>query len=115
MDQAYERNYGCPNASWNGNFISFCPGFTTHDVTAHEWGHAYTEYTHDLIYRWQSGALNEAYSDIWGEAFDLETHARQHGRHRRSGRRCAPRGSCTAFTVLPPTVAGQRAGPIAGT
>ena len=50
MDQAYKRNYGCPNASWNGNFISFCPGFTTHDVTAHEWGHAYTEYTHDLIY-----------------------------------------------------------------
>lgn len=73
MDQAYERDYGCPNASWNGNLISFCPGFTTHDVTAHEWGHAYTEYTHNLIYRWQSGALNEAYSDIWGEAFDLET------------------------------------------
>ena len=73
MDQAYQRNYGCPNASWNGNFISFCPGFTTHDVTAHEWGHAYTDYTHDLIYSWQSGALNEAYSDIWGEAFDLRT------------------------------------------
>jgi len=73
MDQAYNRNYACPNASWNGNLISFCPGFTTHDVTAHEWGHAYTEYTHNLIYRWQSGALNEAYSDIWGEAFDLET------------------------------------------
>lgn len=73
MDQAYTRNYGCPNASWNGNLISFCPGFTTHDVTAHEWGHAYTEYTHSLIYRWQSGALNEAYSDMWGEAFDLQT------------------------------------------
>ncbi|MEO7972031.1 MAG: hypothetical protein ABIU84_00480, partial [Thermoanaerobaculia bacterium] len=73
MDQAYTRDYGCPNASWNGNLISFCPGFTTHDVTAHEWAHAYTEYTHNLIYRWQSGALNEAYSDIWGEAFDLQT------------------------------------------
>jgi Zn-dependent metalloprotease len=73
MDQAYNRDYGCPNASWNGNLISFCSGFTTHDVTAHEWGHAYTEYTHGLIYRWQSGGLNEAYSDMWGEALDLMT------------------------------------------
>ncbi len=38
---------------------------------AHEWGHAYTEYTHGLIYQWQSGALNEGYSDIWGETVDL--------------------------------------------
>jgi len=73
MDQAYNRDYGCPNASWNGNLISFCNGATRHDITAHEWGHAYTEYTHNLIYRWQSGALNESYSDMWGEAFDLHT------------------------------------------
>ena len=51
-------------------FISFCPGFATDDVTAHEWGHAYTEYMHGLIYEWQSGALNESYSDIWGETVD---------------------------------------------
>ena len=29
------------------------------------------EYTHDLIYQWQPGALNESYSDIWGETVDL--------------------------------------------
>src|SRR5680860_1489711 len=28
------------------------------------------EYTHGLIYQWQSGALNESYSDIWGEVVD---------------------------------------------
>jgi Ca2+-binding RTX toxin-like protein len=39
-------------------------------VVAHEWGHAYTQETSDLIYQWQSGALNEAYSDIWGETVD---------------------------------------------
>ena len=70
MDSIFNRGYGCPNASWNGTFISFCPGFTTDDVTAHEWGHAYTEYTNNLIYQWQSGALNESYSDIWGETVD---------------------------------------------
>ena len=67
MDAIFDRGYSCPNASWNGIFISFCPGTTADDVTGHEWGHAYTEYTHGLIYQWQPGALNEAYSDIWGE------------------------------------------------
>ena len=71
MDAIFNRGYECPNASWNGTFISFCPGLTTDDITAHEWGHAYTQYTHDLIYQWQPGALNESYSDIWGETVDL--------------------------------------------
>jgi Zn-dependent metalloprotease len=70
MDSIFNRGYDCPNASWNGTFISFCPGFTTDDITAHEWAHAYTQYTHGLIYQWQPGALNEAYSDIWGEVVD---------------------------------------------
>ena len=70
MDAIFDRGYSCPNASWNGVFISFCPGATSDDVTAHEWGHAYTEYTHGLIYQWQPGALNESYSDIWGEVID---------------------------------------------
>ncbi len=61
----------CPNASWNGNYIRFCDGTATDDIIGHEWGHAYTEYTSGLIYHWQSGAINEAYSDIWGETIDL--------------------------------------------
>jgi len=71
MDSIFNRGYQCPNASWNGTFISFCPGFTVDDVTAHEWTHAYTQYTHGLIYAWQPGALNESYSDIFGETIDL--------------------------------------------
>ena len=70
MDSIFNRGYSCPNASWNGTFISFCPGFTTDDVTGHEWSHAYTQYTHGLIYAWQPGALNESYSDIFGETID---------------------------------------------
>ena len=60
----------CPNANWNGATTNYCNGVTSDDVVAHEWGHAYTQYTHDLIYQWQSGALNESYSDIWGELVD---------------------------------------------
>ena len=60
----------CPNANWNGISINFCVGTTSDDVVAHEWGHAYTDSTHNLIYQWQPGALNESYSDIWGELVD---------------------------------------------
>lgn len=61
----------CPNANWNGITTNYCNGVTSDDVVAHEWGHAYTQYTSDLIYQWQSGALNESYSDIWGEVVDM--------------------------------------------
>ena len=62
---------GCPNAMWNGAFAQFCLQVTGDDTVAHEWGHAYTDYTHNLIYAWQPGALNESYSDIFGEVVDL--------------------------------------------
>ncbi len=64
------RPDSCPNASWNGAYTSYCAGVYSDDVVAHEWGHAYTEYNSGLIYQWQSGALNEAYSDVWGETLD---------------------------------------------
>jgi Zn-dependent metalloprotease len=93
MDAIFDRGYSCPNASWNGTFISFCPGLTNDDVTAHEWGHAYTQYTHDLIYQWQPGALNEAYSDIWGETVD-QSNGR--GGDSPGGARAA--GACSTFS-----------------
>lgn len=71
MESIYNANIDCPNATWNGATANFCPGVTSDDIVAHEWAHAYTEGTHDLIYAWQAGALNEAYSDIWGETADL--------------------------------------------
>ncbi len=64
-------NIACPNATWNGVSANYCTGTASDDVVAHEWGHAYTEYNANLIYQWQTGALNESYSDIWGETVDL--------------------------------------------
>ncbi len=64
-------NIPCPNASWDGLRTDFCTSIDSDDVVAHEWAHAYTQYTSGLVYQWQSGALNESYSDIWGETIDL--------------------------------------------
>jgi len=64
-------NIACPNANWNGITTNYCTGVAADDVVAHEWGHAYTEYTSGLIYQYQAGALNESYSDVWGETIDL--------------------------------------------
>ena len=61
----------CPNANWNGTTTNYCNGVTSDDTVAHEWAHAYTEFTSNLIYQFQSGALNESYSDIWGETVDM--------------------------------------------
>jgi len=60
----------CPNANWNGTSTNYCSGTSADDVVAHEWAHAYTQETSGLIYAWQSGALNESYSDIFGETVD---------------------------------------------
>lgn len=67
----YLVNDQCPNAYWNGDSTNYCPAFDGDDVVSHEWSHAYTEYTHGLVYQYQSGALNESYSDIFGETYDL--------------------------------------------
>lgn len=109
MDSIFNRGDSCPNASWNGLFISFCPGTTTDDITAHEWGHAYTEYTHGLIYAWQPGALNEAYSDIWGETVD-----RLNGRGGDTPDASRTAGACTTSTPLPAQVIINEPAAIAG-
>ncbi len=61
----------CPNAVAYGTGTAYCRGVVTDDIVAHEWVHNYTGATHGLIYQWQPGALNEAYSDIFGETVDL--------------------------------------------
>ncbi|KAB2958783.1 MAG: hypothetical protein F9K18_11885, partial [Thermoanaerobaculia bacterium] len=70
LDLSWNNATGCPNAYWNGRLASFCAGFAQHDVIAHEWAHAYTQFSHGLIYLWQSGALSESFSDVWGETLD---------------------------------------------
>jgi len=110
MDAIFNRGYSCPNASWNGAFISFCPGITTDDVTGHEWGHAYTQYTDDLIYAWQPGALNESYSDVIGETVDLIN-----GRDDLTAPGGRTDGSCTIYDGTPLPVFTVDTGGAAGT
>lgn len=66
----YGVNY--QNAFWNGAQMVFGDGFAVKDVTAHELTHAITERTANLEYRWQSGALNESFSDIFGAMVDRD-------------------------------------------
>ena len=94
----------CPNANWNGVTTNYCNGVTADDVVAHEWGHAYTQFTHNLIYQWQPGALNESYSDIWGETVDTD--------RRRGNRRTGPGrsvGACSTFRRRPPVLSSSTA------
>jgi bacillolysin len=66
----YGRNY--QNAFWDGSKMTYGAGFASaDDVVAHELSHAVTEYASGLVYSYQSGALNESFSDIFGEAVDL--------------------------------------------
>ena len=85
----------CPNANWNGVTTNYCNGVTSDDIVSHEWGHAYTEYTSGLIYQYQSGALNESYSDVWGETLDLVN-------GREDERRELPRPSAPSVTATAP-------------
>ncbi|MFE0773098.1 M4 family metallopeptidase [Streptomyces sp. NPDC058861] len=68
----YDRDYG--NAFWNGEQMVFGDGddeifldFTLPvDVIGHELAHGFTQYTANLEYFSQSGALNESVSDVFG-------------------------------------------------
>ncbi|MGD2085350.1 MAG: PKD domain-containing protein [Candidatus Aminicenantes bacterium] len=68
----YSTNY--ENAFWDGSSMTFGDGYTTFyplvclDVSAHEVSHGFTDYNSDLIYSGQSGGINEAFSDMAGEA-----------------------------------------------
>lgn len=62
----------CPwaNAS-SGPPMRFGSGWATDDVVAHEFTHNVTASESGLIYTNVSGAINESFSDIWGEFVDL--------------------------------------------
>jgi Zn-dependent metalloprotease len=98
----------CPNANWNGVSTNYCTGVTGDDTVAHEWGHAVTEYTHGLIYAWQPGALNESYSDIWGEIVDTRNGPNVPDNPRAAGQ-CSQFGGAQppTFTVNTGSAAGS--------
>ena len=65
----------CPmtNAFWDGTQMVYGAGFAVDDVVAHELTHGFTEKTSNLFYYYQSGAISESLSDVWGEFVDLTT------------------------------------------
>lgn len=75
MKVHYKSNY--ENAFWDGSAMYFGDGASTFyplvslDVTSHEISHGYTEQNSGLEYTGQSGGMNEAYSDIAGEAAEF--------------------------------------------
>lgn len=74
-----DNGTGMDNAYWNGVCIVYGNG-NTHfkplagalDVSAHELGHAYDEASANLEYQYQSGAMNEAFSDIAGAVVERQ-------------------------------------------
>ena len=67
------------NAIWNGTLMAFGDGGDVFsplagalDVAAHEMTHGIIEQTVNLEYRFQSGALNESFADIFGAMVDDE-------------------------------------------
>jgi len=74
----YRRNYN--NAFWDGSQmtygdgdgVTFIPFSRDADVVAHEITHGVTERSSGLIYQNESGALNEALSDIFGAMVDIQ-------------------------------------------
>ncbi len=66
------------NAYWNGSVMTYGDGSGTYfdiltsiDVVGHEIGHAICERTAALVYQKESGAMNEALSDIWGTCIEF--------------------------------------------
>ncbi len=66
------------NAFWNGRWTTYGDGrksagyepLVTLDVVGHEFTHGVVDYTADLIYRNEPGALNESFCDIFGSAIE---------------------------------------------
>jgi vibriolysin len=71
----YSQNYD--NAFWNGRAMTFGDGannfypLVSLDVAAHEVSHGFTEQNSGLVYANQSGGINEAFSDMAGEAAEF--------------------------------------------
>jgi bacillolysin len=70
----FGQNY--PNAFWNGDQMGYgdgdqgVPFSASLDVVGHEFSHGVTSNESNLAYQGQSGALNEAFSDIMGCAIE---------------------------------------------
>lgn len=66
------------NAFWNGSYIALGDGdqstfreLTSMDVVGHELTHGVTDFTSNLVYQDEPGALNESISDIMGSSMEF--------------------------------------------
>lgn len=65
------------NAYWDGSSMTFGDGYETFyplvslGVASHEISHGFTEQHSNLVYRYQSGGLNEAFSDMAAQAAEF--------------------------------------------
>jgi Zn-dependent metalloprotease len=65
------------NAFWNGQWMTYGDGnsnvtpLTALDIAGHEIAHGLTNFSANLIYQLESGALNESFSDIFGTALEF--------------------------------------------
>ena len=58
------------NAFWDGTQMVYGDGMVSDDIVGHELTHGVTQNESNLFYYYQSGAINESFSDIWGELLD---------------------------------------------
>jgi len=63
--------YNDTSAWWWGSYMDIGIGLVTDDVVGHEFTHGVTQNTSNLNYLNESGAINESFSDMWGEWIDL--------------------------------------------
>ncbi len=101
----YSNNYD--NAFWNGSLMTYGDGswngtsgrfspLCVADVVSHELTHGITSRTSNLVYRNESGAMNESMSDIVGNSFEfwLKEKTKITGSDwTKVGEECVPEGS----------------------
>jgi Zn-dependent metalloprotease len=85
---ASDRGAPLYNAFWNGEHVTFgnprpgpadglYPLSAAPDIVAHEFNHGVNEFSADFVYLNQSGALDEAYADYFGNAVEVTAEGMQ--------------------------------------
>ena len=76
---ATEDGQPMDNAFWNGRLMVYGDGASVFtplsgalDVASHEMTHGVVQHTANLVYQFQSGALNESFADVFGVLVDPE-------------------------------------------
>ncbi|MEO8149937.1 MAG: M4 family metallopeptidase [Bacteroidia bacterium] len=64
FDEDFDFGYG-------DGLVNDSDSYTTLDIVAHEFTHGVTNFSSDLDYSDESGALNESFSDIFGEIVEM--------------------------------------------